>query len=324
MTMIKIKFPERDRAIETWYKDKVNSVLANDKHESAQKTEKKKSTKYKKNIKELELLLKKYGIPYSFEQILTLKYHELKDIKEKIKDDSNFRTKIDKLKNGKKSKNNFLIDAYKELRKKYGKELIEKTGVTVCPYCNRNFVNNGKDRAMAQFDHFFDKKTFPLFAISLYNLIPCCSSCNHTKQSESISFSPYDYDFRTDDMLTFNYCLKDGNKYRIEIDTNENINDCNGKERKNPIISNIDVLQLREQYNLHTDLLKQIIFKTCKMPESYLQEIREMLKTTIDLDLGMTEEEIYYDNYLSEEKYHLRPLSKFTHDMVVRVKDDAK
>lgn len=321
--MIKIIFSERDEDIETWYKNKVNDVLANGQIGSTKKTEKEKNTKYKKNIKALELILKNHGISYSFEQIWILKYNELRAIKESIKDDSNFKIEIDKLKNGKKSKNNFLIDAYKKLRTKYGKELIEKTGVTVCPYCNRNFVNNGKNRAMAQFDHFFDKKTFPLFAISLYNLIPCCSSCNHTKQSESISFSPYDYDFRTDDMLTFNYCLETVNKYRIEINTNENIIDCNGKKRKNPIASNIEVLQLREQYNLHTDLLKQIIFKTRTMPESYLQEIREMLKTTIDLDLGMTEEEIYYDNYLSEEKYHLRPLSKFTHDIVANLKNDA-
>lgn len=321
--MIKIIFSERDEDIETWYKNKVNDVLANGQIGSTKKTEKKKDTKYKKNIKALELILKNHGISYSFEQIWILKYNELRAIKESIKDDSNFKIEIDKLKNGKKSKNNFLIDAYKKLRTKYGKELIEKTGVTVCPYCNRNFVNNGKDRAMAQFDHFFDKKTFPLFAISLYNLIPCCSSCNHTKQSESISFSPYDYDFRTDDMLTFDYCFENINKYRIKINTNENITDCNGKRRKNPIASNIEVLQLREQYNLHTDLLKQIIFKTRTMPESYLQEIREMLKTTIDLDLGMTEEEIYYDNYLSEEKYHLRPLSKFTHDIVANLKNDA-
>ena len=321
--MIKIIFSERDEDIETWYKNKVNDVLANGQIGSTKKTEKEKNTKYKKNIKALELILKNHGISYSFEQIWILKYNELRAIKESIKDDSNFKIEIDKLKNGKKSKNNFLIDAYKKLRTKYGKELIEKTGVTVCPYCYRNFVNNGKNRAMAQFDHFFDKKTFPLFAISLYNLIPCCSSCNHTKQSESISFSPYDYDFRTDDMLTFNYCLETVNKYRIEINTNENIIDCNGKKRKNPIASNIEVLQLREQYNLHTDLLKQIIFKTRTMPESYLQEIREMLKTTIDLDLGMTEEEIYYDNYLSEEKYHLRPLSKFTHDIVANLKNDA-
>lgn len=321
--MIKIIFSERDEDIETWYKNKVNDVLANGQIGSTKKTEKEKNTKYKKNIKALELILKNHGISYSFEQIWILKYNELRAIKESIKDDSNFKIEIDKLKNGKKSKNNFLIDAYKKLRTKYGKELIEKTGVTVCPYCNRNFVNNGKNRAMAQFDHFFDKKTFPLFAISLYNLIPCCSSCNHTKQSESISFSPYDYDFRTDDMLTFNYCLETVNKYIIEINTNENIIDCNGKKRKNPIASNIEVLQLREQYNLHTDLLKQIIFKTRTMPESYLQEIREMLKTTIDLDLGMTEEEIYYDNYLSEEKYHLRPLSKFTHDIVANLKNDA-
>lgn len=321
--MIKIIFSERDEDIETWYKNKVNDVLANGQIGSTKETEKEKNTKYKKNIKALELILKNHGISYSFEQIWILKYNELMAIKESIKDDSNFKIEIDKLKNGKKSKNNFLIDAYEKLRKKYGKDLVEKTGVTVCPYCNRNFVNNGKDRAMAQFDHFFDKKTFPLFAISLYNLIPCCSSCNHTKQSNSISFSPYDYDFRTDDMLTFDYCWENINKYRIKINTNENITDCNGKRRKNPIASNIEVLQLREQYNLHTDLLKQIIFKTRTMPESYLQEIREMLKTTIDLDLGMTEEEIYYDNYLSEEKYHLRPLSKFTHDIVANLKNDA-
>ena len=321
--MIKIIFSERDEDIETWYKNKVNDVLANGQIGSTKKTEKEKNTKYKKNIKALELILKNHGISYSFEQIWILKYNELMAIKESIKDDSNFKIEIDKLKNGKKSKNNFLIDAYEKLRKKYGKDIVEKTGVTVCPYCNRNFVNNGKDRAMAQFDHFFDKKTFPLFAISLYNLIPCCSSCNHTKQSKSISFSPYDYDFRTDDMLTFDYCLENINKYRIKINTNENITDCNGKRRKNPLASNIEVLQLREQYNLHTDLLKQIIFKTRTMPESYLQEIREMLKTTVDLDLGMTEEEIYYDNYLSEEKYHLRPLSKFTHDIVANLKNDA-
>ena len=312
--MIRIEFPEKDSDLEEWYKKTVKTLFK----------KKKKISEYEKNVKKLESILNKYGVSYSFEQILTLKYNELKEIKEIIKDDSNFITEIEKLKGDGSSKNNFLIDAYEKLRGKYGKELVEKTGVTVCPYCNRNFVNNGKDRAMAQFDHFFDKKTFPLFAISLYNLIPCCSSCNHTKQSKSIGFSPYNYDFRTDDMLTFDYCLENINKYRIEINTNENITDCNGKERKNPIASNIEVLQLKEQYSLHTDLLKQIIFKTLKKPESYLQGIREILKATTDLDLGMTEEEMYYDNYLSEEKYHLRPLSKFTHDIVIRVREDAK
>lgn len=311
--MIRIELPEKASDLEGWYKTTVKTLFKKEE----------KVNQYEENVKNLELILKRHGISYSFEQILTLKYNELKEIKEKIKDDSNFITEIEKLKGDESSENNFLIAAYKKLRTEYGKELVEKIGVTVCPYCNRNFVNNGKDRAMAQFDHFFDKKTFPLFAISLYNLIPCCSSCNHTKQSKSISFSPYDYDFRTDDMLTFDYCLENINKYRIKINTNENITDCNGKRRKNPIASNIEVLQLREQYNLHTDLLKQIIFKTRTMPESYLQEIREMLKTTIDLDLGMTEEEIYYDNYLSEEKYHLRPLSKFTHDIVANLKNDA-
>jgi len=53
--------------------------------------------------------------------------------------------------------------------------------LNVCPYCNNQYTftiktNRGKTRP--QFDHFFYKAEHPYFAISFYNLIPCCSVCN--------------------------------------------------------------------------------------------------------------------------------------------------
>ena len=61
-----------------------------------------------------------------------------------------------------------------------------KRNVTVCPYCNRQYVFTvipSKGRVRPQFDHYFPKKDYPYLALSLYNLIPSCSICNMAKSS---------------------------------------------------------------------------------------------------------------------------------------------
>lgn len=67
-------------------------------------------------------------------------------------------------------------------------------GVDVCPYCNSQFVYtyrlnkleeedfikssipNGTTRA--ELDHFFPKNKFPFLAMSIFNLVPSCHTCN--------------------------------------------------------------------------------------------------------------------------------------------------
>jgi len=59
-----------------------------------------------------------------------------------------------------------------------------------CPYCGYNPVElvgvtpprtGGHDqKALLDLDHFFSKAEFPYLAISLFNLIPCCHTCNST------------------------------------------------------------------------------------------------------------------------------------------------
>src|SRR5690606_28834361 len=55
-----------------------------------------------------------------------------------------------------------------------------------CTYCNREyiFIYKKKGKGMVpQFDHWFAKKDYPLLALSFYNLIPSCATCNTIKSS---------------------------------------------------------------------------------------------------------------------------------------------
>ena len=61
----------------------------------------------------------------------------------------------------------------------------------VCIYCNRNFISNfhtkTATRATYTLDHFYQKGDYPIFSLSLYNLVPSCAVCNiNIKGSNSV------------------------------------------------------------------------------------------------------------------------------------------
>lgn len=196
---------------------------------------------------------------------------------------------------------------YETYRTKYGAELVKRLEMIVCPYCNRNFINSDGDKTPAQFDHFINKDSYPIFALSLYNLIPCCNTCNHWKGTINFTISPYDKKYTTDTLIQFSYYQKDIDEYVIEtkaIDSRININ--------------IDTLQLSKRYATHEDLLKELILKRkcyCKCNKEALNNLLE----NNGLSNDMTIEEFFYGNYLTEDKYYLRPLSKFTHDILLEL-----
>jgi hypothetical protein len=65
-------------------------------------------------------------------------------------------------------------------------ELCKELSGYICPYCNSNFTNtiiiNKNGVARTQLDHFLPRSFYPIFAVSLYNLIPACYNCNHSKR----------------------------------------------------------------------------------------------------------------------------------------------
>lgn len=71
---------------------------------------------------------------------------------------------------------------------------IKKTNA--CPYCNRQYTltieqqNEDGDVvahiAKPHFDHWYPKETFPLLALSFYNLVPSCSVCNSSIKGNAV------------------------------------------------------------------------------------------------------------------------------------------
>lgn len=76
-------------------------------------------------------------------------------------------------------------------------------GINVCPYCNRTYIftvceteeKNKKGKATnyisekftaPEIDHFLPQEQYPHLACSLYNFIPSCHACNHTKSSKIV------------------------------------------------------------------------------------------------------------------------------------------
>jgi hypothetical protein len=62
-------------------------------------------------------------------------------------------------------------------------DLIEKLNINVCPYCNRQYTNTIKPLSSLggtrpTLDHYLIKSLYPYLALSFWNLVPSCYSCN--------------------------------------------------------------------------------------------------------------------------------------------------
>ena len=191
---------------------------------------------------------------------------------------------------------------------------VEELQVTVCPYCNRNFINSTYKRTMCDLEHFFDKASYPVLAVSFYNLIPVCHPCNHVKASNRISCSPHDLKLHTDDLLTFDYFIKgpdfltDKEQIGIEIDCTFEFED------------NVRVLKLNDVYQIHTDLVQECIKKSIVFNPDYLEDLCQ----TYD-GLFESKEDLYrivFGNYKEETEYGKRPLSKLTKDILSSLYED--
>ncbi|KMN35338.1 hypothetical protein VK91_22230, partial [Lysinibacillus sp. LK3] len=87
-------------------------------------------------------------------------------------------------------------------------QYIESLNIKICPYCHAQYINtirnnrqllNAGKQARPALDHFIPKSILPIFAVSLYNLIPACTYCNSYFKSDyystfETSYSPFEKD----------------------------------------------------------------------------------------------------------------------------------
>lgn len=191
----------------------------------------------------------------------------------------------------------------------FGNKLLNEISQDTCTYCNRNYtLQTVTNRSRAQLDHWFTKDSFPLLALSFYNLIPSCPSCNHLKMNSVISNDfahPYTLkDENQNFKFSFNYVSLNEN-YDVKIKVEEN----------SKMYNSLQEFKIKEIYNAHSKKeLKDLLELRYKYSDNYIDLL--INKTFEGL---MSKEEIYrmvFGIEIKEEDYHKRPFSKFKHDII--------
>ena len=197
-----------------------------------------------------------------------------------------------------------------------------------CFYCNKDFITNfdtDKKVSTFQLDHFYDKDTYPYLALSFYNLIPSCPTCNSSKVKGSKNtfehdskvgkfknetcIAPNDEKFDFHQKVKFKLFLEPSCK-NLHIKSKDDI-DINLKENYSDMYDKyIEIFKLNERYKAHKDIVFDMIQKAELYPESRLKELENLT--------GIPFQQIKKDifNLIDEnEDLSKQPFSKLIVDM---------
>jgi hypothetical protein len=190
-------------------------------------------------------------------------------------------------------------------------ELIDKLGITVCPYCNRNYIINvkGRNRRTCEIDHFWNKQNYPFLSLSFFNLIPSCKTCNHLKSNiPGNYYNPYNSSMNSDDLIKFSFKVI-GPEY---IDRKEHLELVTKHSRS--FETNVKNLAIIELYNSHIDIIQELIKKKSIYNEEYIEQLVKDFEGRI----FKNREELIgliLSNFTTEEELHKRPFAKLTKDI---------
>ncbi len=176
-------------------------------------------------------------------------------------------------------------------------KLCKKINLSVCPYCNRQYIftiiRDEKGVVRPQLDHFFVKSVYPYLSCSFFNLIPSCPFCNEGKgDDDRETIYPYleefgkDYVFRMDvsdveDIrnlkkikpkdVDYSLCLDDGNVDAAPRRTFQQVNDAT--EFKKLLHASDEIFHLTELYKAHQADLKDLLEKYINTTGVILNEL---------------------------------------------------
>lgn len=275
-------------------------------------------------IEEIKRFFKKNKISYksiakaiknmtgkSFKRLLIAKPNELKEIV--LNNSSYVVDSRDK---------ESLLSLYENFRSRViSKKLIKKINLKVCPYCNRNYIFNfNKDKkaeATAQLDHFYDKSTYPYLSISIYNLIPCCSTCNLRKSNKNKDiFYPYNESFNQRAKFVYNGIATQPKNKNLNFFDIERIKlNLEAKKESEKVNSHKSVFNLENLYENHKDIVKELLQKSQIYSESYLNELEQKFgdgKVFANREALLR---LVTGGYVTDEEINQRPLSKLIKDI---------
>ncbi len=262
---------------------------------------------------ENELLCKLDEFKSGFDNIILAKKDELEKLSKEVYGEEALQTLSD-----------IFETLYNGFVKTIANEVLERLKIRTCPYCNRNYAfavkssntTTGKTfTTRPEFDHFYNKSQHPLLALSFYNLVPSCSTCNHGKATDDIGVNPYFDGFQS------KFCIFDKIK-KVQL----NINEIKRTKTENdfsvglirPSLNeqqNIDGLGIDVLYDKHKDYVMDLIEKST----SYGSLEQNQALSDGFQGIFRTPQEVFdfvWGKYLNEEDLENRPLSKLTKDIL--------
>jgi len=219
--------------------------------------------------------------------------------------------KIDKSLIFKFCKNLFVDTAYSRYINKA--DHIRNIVNDVCPYCNRSYITilSREGKIKPQIDHFYPTSIYPFFAVSYFNLIPSCSTCNGLEVKNNND--PNDFDLINPYLLNhsdfiFTYIPLQGKFATSPFDSNViKVKFRASKE------GHLKLFKLEELYNTHLDHVAELIFKS---KIKYGKGFRKVLKNFPKLNLTDSDiDRFVLGSYSKDEDLHKRPLSKLYRDI---------
>lgn len=204
-------------------------------------------------------------------------------------------------------------DIYNDFRKIWAYKLVDLLKLATCPYCNRNFtVNFDKNSTTVELDHFYPKDKYPYLAISLYNLIPVCHTCNHKKGISKLKIYPYKESYN--DYVNFSFSINQAevlSSSDVDIKYKFKKND---KKSKKKINNYHKILNIPSLYENHKDIILELIQKKEIYNESYIDELLQNFEGTVFS--GHHElMRLITCGYVNDEDINKRPLSKLIKDI---------
>lgn len=191
-------------------------------------------------------------------------------------------------------------------------KFIQNINLGSCPYCNRNYIFtvNKKGSVKPEIDHLYPKSIYPYLAVSYFNLIPSCPTCNGFGAKEGKdTFYVYPisspYEIKEND---FKFSINPKNIEFFSVEKEKyNFDDFEIELFGNK--ANLEIFKLEELYAQHKDIVLELLIKKDYYPKSYIEELK---------GFGFSEDEVYrylFSNYKKDEDLHKRPLSKLIKDI---------
>lgn len=209
----------------------------------------------------------------------------------------------------------------------YAYNFTENLGINVCVYCNRQYTFTLRDldgKCRPTLDHFFDKGRHPYFALSFYNLIPSCYTCNSSlKNQTKFTLDHYLHPYLESmfEVLDFsldisNVDFVDGGVKDFEIFFKPSIT-CTDHNLISKAEANAKIFKLKELYNGHKDYAAEIIQKSYYYDRPKIDELFDFTTATGNrlFESRIEVLEFALGNYISEKKLGKRTLAKFTRDI---------